>query len=135
MHSSAPSACQCSMSTSDLDCQASGATTTWLCSKKGAISRLLKHPPRGADVYVEDEAELSLFPTLTRMWMRRGQQRKIRAPGVHPPKREEYAATDWRSGKVVRIRALRRTAEAFCQLAEKCLQRSARRKRRVILVV
>jgi transposase len=95
----------------------------------------LRHPPRGADVYVEDEAKLSLFPTLTRMWMRRGQQRKIRAPGVHPPKREEYAATDWRSGQVVRIRALRRTAAAFCQLAEQCLQRSARRKRRVILVV
>src|SRR5512147_393972 len=135
MHSSAPSACQCSMSTSDLDCQASGATTTWVCSKKGAISRLLKHPPRGADVYVQDEAELSLFPTLTRMWMLRGKQRKIRAPGVHPPKRHECAATDWRTGTIVRIRSKKRNAEAFCRLARKCLTRSARRKRRVIIVV
>src|SRR5512147_701763 len=134
MHSSAPSACQCSMSTSDLDCQASGATTTWLCSKKGAISRLLKHPPRGADVYVEDEAELSLFPTLTRMWMVRGQQRKIRAPGVHPPKRHECAATDWRTGEIVRIRSKKRDAEAFCKLVDKCMARSASRKRRVIMV-
>jgi hypothetical protein len=53
---------------------------------------------------VQDEAELSLFPTLTRMWMLRGQQRKIRAPGVRPPKRHECAATDWRTGEIVRIR-------------------------------
>lgn len=96
---------------------------------------MLNDPPRGADLYVQDEAELSLFPTLTRMWMLRGQQRKIRAPGVRPPKRQECAATDWRSGKIVRIRAEKRNAAAFCQLVEQCMARSARRKRRVILVV
>jgi hypothetical protein len=96
---------------------------------------LLNHPPRGADVYVQDEAELSLFPTLTRMWMLRGQQRKIRAPGVHPPKRHECAATDWRKGEIVRVRAEKRNAAAFCQLVEECMARSARRKRRVIMVV
>jgi hypothetical protein len=96
---------------------------------------LLNHPPSGADLYVQDEAELSLFPTLTRMWMLRGHQRKIRAPGVHPPKRQECAATDWRTGKIVRIRAEKRNAAAFCQLVEKCVARSARRKRRVIMVV
>lgn len=78
---------------------------------------------------------MSLFPTLTRMWMLRGNQRKIRAPGVHPPKRHECAATDWRTGAIVRIRAKKRNAEAFCRLAEKCLTRSARRKRRVIIIV
>jgi hypothetical protein len=77
---------------------------------------------------------MSLFPTLTRMWMIRGQQRKIRAPGVHPPKRHECAATDWRTGAIVRIRSKKRDAAAFCRLAKKCLARSARRKRRVILV-
>lgn len=77
---------------------------------------------------------MSLFPTLTRMWMLRGHQRKIRAPGVHPPKRHECAATDWRTGHIVRIRTEKRDAEAFCRLAQKCLKRSARRKRRVILV-
>jgi transposase len=75
---------------------------------------------------------LSLFPTLTRMWMPRGRQKKIRAPGVHPPKRHECAATDWRTGEIVRGR--RRDAETFCRLVEACLQRSARRKRRVIMV-
>jgi transposase len=94
----------------------------------------LQHPPRGADVYVQDEAELSLFPTLTRMWMLRGQQRKIRAPGVRPPKRHECAATDWRTGEIVRVRLEKRDAKAFCRMVEKCMARSAGRKRRVIIV-
>jgi hypothetical protein len=122
------------MSASNLDGQTSGTTTSWLRSKKGALSRLLKQPPQGADVYVQDEAEMSLFPTW-RMWMLRGKQRKIRAPGVHPPKRHECAATDWRTGTIVRIRSEKRNAKAFCRLTEKCLTRSARRKRRVIIVV
>lgn len=78
---------------------------------------------------------MSLFQTLTRMWMVRGHQRRVCAPGVHPPKREEFAATDWRSGEIVRVRAEKRNAEAFCHLVEKCLERSGRRRRRVILVV
>lgn len=94
----------------------------------------MKHPPRGADVYVQDEAELSLFPTLTRTWMLRGQQRKVRAPGTRPPKRHECAATDWRTGDICKVRSKKRDAKAFCKLVEKCMRRSARRKRRVILV-
>jgi transposase len=86
------------------------------------------------DVYVQDEAELSLFPTLKRCWMLRGHQRKVRAPGQHPPKRQEYGATDWRTGEIVRVRAKKRNAQAFCRLVEKCVQRSAKRKRRVIIV-
>ena len=42
---------------------------------------------------------------------------------------------DWRTGMIVRIRSEKRNAKAFCRLAEKCLTRSARRKRRVIIVV
>jgi hypothetical protein len=67
--------------------------------------------------------------------MPRGQQRKIRAPGVSPAKRQEYAASDWRTGAIVHLRSARRDAQSFCQLAEQCLARSARRKRRVILLV
>jgi hypothetical protein len=78
----------------DLDGQALGPATAGVRAKKGGITRLLRHPPAGADVYVQDEAEQSLFPTLTRMWMLRGRQKKVRAPGVHPPKRHECAATD-----------------------------------------
>ena len=134
MHSSAPSTDRCRLPEANLDRQVLGGATARLRSKKGVITRLLNHPPRGADVYVQDEAELSLFPTLTRMWMFRGQQRRIRAPGVRPPKRNECAATDWRTGDIVRIRTQKRNADAFCRLVEKCLARSARRKRRVIVV-
>ena len=77
---------------------------------------------------------MSTFKT-KRMWMLRRAQRKIRAPGVHPPKRHECAATDWRTGKIVRIRTEKRNAKAFCHLAEKCMTRSARRKRPVSMVV
>ncbi len=94
----------------------------------------MNHPPRGADVYVQDEVELSLFPTLTRTWMKRGQQKKIKAPGVRPPKRHEVAATDWRTGDSVRVRSEKRNAEAFCQMIEACMARSAHRKRRVMVV-
>jgi hypothetical protein len=94
----------------------------------------LRHPPRGADVYVQDEAELSLFPMLTRTWMLRGRQKRVRAPGVHPPKRHESAATDWRTGDIVRVRGEKRDTATFCRLLEACLERSARRKRRVIVV-
>lgn len=66
--------------------------------------------------------------------MIRGRQKKIRAPGVRPPKRQECAATDWRTGDIVRIRAEKRNAAAFCRLVETCLRRSARRHRRVIIV-
>ena len=77
---------------------------------------------------------MSLFPTLTRTWMPRGQQRKIKAPGVKAPKRYEVAATDWRTGDIVRVRNDKRNAEAFCRMIEGCMTRSASRKRRVILV-
>lgn len=83
---------------------------------------------------MQDEAELSLLPTLTRMWMLRGHQTKIRAPGVQPPKRHECAATDWRKGHIVRVRSEKRDAAAFCRLLDKCVARSARRKRRAIVV-
>src|SRR5262245_31758700 len=123
-----------SLPPADLDGQASGPATAWVRAKKGALTRLLRHPPRGADVYVQDEAELSLFPTLTRTWMLRGHQKKVRAPGVKPPKRQECAATDWRTGAIVRVRGAKRDAVTFGRLLEACLARSARRKRRVIMV-
>lgn len=78
---------------------------------------------------------MSLFPTITRMWMRRGHQRKVKAPGVSPVKRHEVAAVDWRTGDIVRVRSDKRNAQAFCKLVDKCMIRSALRKRRVIIVL
>ncbi|HUI90074.1 MAG TPA: hypothetical protein VLX61_15250 [Anaerolineales bacterium] len=82
----------------------------------------------------QDEAELSLFPAWKRCWMVRGHQCKERAPGVYPPKWQECGATNWRTGAIVPVRAKKRNAVAFCRLAEKCMQRSAKRKRQVIIV-
>jgi len=68
------------------------------------------------------------------MWMIRGLQRKVPAPGVSPPKCYEFLAVDWRSGKIIRLQSKKRNSHAFCRLVERCLGRSARRKRRVIVV-
>jgi hypothetical protein len=65
----------------------------------------------------------------------RGQQRKIRAPGVRPPKRHEYGAVDWRTSDLVQMRAANRDSEGFCRLVEKCMARSAARKRKVVMIV
>ena len=78
---------------------------------------------------------MSTFPTLTRTWMKRAQQRKVKAPGVSPRKRHEVAAVDWRVGDIVRVQADKRNAQSFCDLVDACVKRSARRKRRVIMVV
>src|SRR5262252_500721 len=134
VHPPAPARAGLRLPPPDLDGQAPGPGAAGLRAKKGALTRLLRHPPRGADVYVQDEAELSLFPTLTRMWMLRGRQKKVRARGVHPPKRHECAATDWRTGDIVRVRGDKRDAVTFCRLLEACRARSGRRKRRVIMV-
>jgi hypothetical protein len=36
-----------------------------------------------ADLYGQDQADLALFPTLTRTWMKKGQQLRVRAPGTN----------------------------------------------------
>ena len=37
-------------------------------------------------------------------------------PGVHPPQRHERAATDGRTGDIVRVRGEERGAATFCRL-------------------
>ena len=102
--------------------------------KRRAVKRLLRRPPRSCDVYVQDEAQMSLFPTLTRMWMPRGKQRRILAPGVSPPKRYESVAIDWRNGCLLKIRGPKRNADIFCAVVEQCVGRSRHRKRRAIIL-
>lgn len=98
------------------------------------MRQILRHPPRGLDVYVQDEAELALHPTLTRMWMKRGHQCKIPAPGTNV-KRHENAASDWRTGDIVRARSDHRDAVTFCHVIDLCVARSARRRRRTLVIV
>ena len=84
-------------------------------------------------MYVEDETELALLPTLTRCWMRRGHQRKIPAPGTNQ-KRHLFAATDWRDGTIVRRYADRRDSPTFCALCDALVRRSRTRRRRALVL-
>jgi hypothetical protein len=52
-----------------------------------------------ADLYLQDEVELALHPTLTRVWSRSGRagQRRVQAPGSNA-KRYGFGLVDWRDG-------------------------------------
>lgn len=66
--------------------------------------------------------------------MKRGHQRKIPAPGTNV-KRHENAATDWRTGDIVRARSEHRDAVTFCHVIDLCVARSAQRRRRTLVIV
>jgi hypothetical protein len=87
-----------------------------------------------ADLYVEDEADLALLPTLTRTWMPRGHQLKVRAPGSNE-KRSVAAATDLGDGTVLWRTDERRCALQFGLLLQRCVARSLARRRLAILLV
>lgn len=97
----------------------------WLCD-------LLR---RGrADLYALDEADLCLLPSLTSTWMKRGQQRKVRAPGTNQ-KRSVAAAVDIGDGEIQWRTDERRCAVQFGLLGTQCIVRSRRRRRLAILLV
>jgi hypothetical protein len=52
-----------------------------------------------ADLYLQDEVEVALHPTLTRVWCPRGRrgQRLVEAPGKNA-KRYGFGLVDWREG-------------------------------------
>jgi len=66
---------------------------------------LPEDPPRllgllgRADLCLQDEVEVALHPTLTRVWSRRGHagQRLVQAPGNNA-KRYGFGLVDWRDG-------------------------------------
>ena len=87
-----------------------------------------------ADLYVEDEADLSLLPTLTRTWMRVSEQLQVRAPGTNE-KRSVAAATDVGDGGLLWRTDERRCAVQFGLLLQQCVTRSTKRRRLAILLV
>jgi len=52
-----------------------------------------------ADLYLQDEVEVALHPTLTRVWSRAGRsgQRRVQAPGSNA-KQYGFGLVDWRDG-------------------------------------
>lgn len=79
-----------------------------------------------ADLYGQDEADLSLLPTLTRTWMRRGQQLRVPAPGTNR-KCSVSAAVDLAEGWLWWFTHPKRCAVQFgvtlCALAKRSTSR------------
>lgn len=86
-----------------------------------------------ADLYSQDEADLSLLPTLTRTWMVRGEQHKVKAPGTNE-KRSVSAAIDLAIGTPLWRTDDRRCADQFCATLHQCAERSTVQGRLAVLL-
>jgi hypothetical protein len=89
-----------------------------------------------ADVYLQDEVEVALHPTLTRVWCRRGRrgQRLVEAPGTNR-KRHGFGLVDWRDGWFDWRLAEGRRAAPFCAQLRRALARSAARGRVALVLL
>jgi transposase len=88
-----------------------------------------------ADLYLQDEVQLALHPTLTRVWCRRGRrgQRLVAAPGENRTC-YGFGLVDWRDGWFDGRLAPRRTADAFCAQVRAAVARSRARGRVAIVI-
>jgi transposase len=96
---------------------------------------LMRLLPR-ADVYLQDEVEVALHPTLTRVWCPKGRrgQRLVEAPGNN---RKEYGfgLVDWRDGWFDWQRAPGRRAVPFCAQLRRAVERSQARGRIALVLL
>ena len=99
------------------------------------LPRLLALLP-GADLYLQDEVEVALHPTLSRVWCRRGRrgQRLVEAPGKND-KRYGFGLVDWREGWFDWSLETGRCAAPFCAQLRRALARSARRDRIAVVLL
>jgi transposase len=88
-----------------------------------------------ADLYLQDEVEVALHPTLTRVWSRVGRagQRLVQAPGKNA-KRYGFGLVDWRDGHLDFDLAEGRRAAPFCDQLRRAVARS-RQRGRVAMVI
>ena len=98
------------------------------------LPRLLGRLPR-ADLYLQDEVDIALLPTLTRVWSRRGRrgQRHVETPGTNA-KQYGFGLVDWRDGWVDWALAPGRRAAPFCDQLRRAVARS-RQRGRIALVL
>jgi hypothetical protein len=99
------------------------------------LPRLLALLPR-ADLYLQDEVELALHPTLTRVWSRKGRrgQRLVEAPGTNR-KKHGFGLVDWRDGWLDWDLADGRRAVPFCAQLRRAVARSTARGRLALVIV
>ena len=89
-----------------------------------------------ADLYLQDEVEVALHPTLTRVWSRVGRsgQRLVQAPGKND-KRCGFGLVDWRDGTLDFQLADGRRAVPFCGQLRRAVARSRSRGRIAMVVL
>jgi hypothetical protein len=89
-----------------------------------------------ADLYLQDEVELALHPTLTRVWSRvgRGGQRLVQAPGDNA-KRYGFGLVDWREGHLDFSLAEGRRAAPLCVALRRAVERSQARGRIAMVIL
>lgn len=90
----------------------------------------------GADVYLQDEVEVALHPTLTRVWCRKGRrgQRLVEAPGNNA-KEYGFGLVDWRDGWLDWRRAPTRSAPPLCAQLRRAVERSQARGRIALVLL
>lgn len=83
-----------------------------------------------ADLYLQDEVEVALHPTLTRVWSQRGRagQRRVQAPGNNA-KQYGFGLVDWRDGHLDWQVADGRRAVPLCAQLRRAVARSRSRGR------
>lgn len=91
------------------------------------VPELLRLLPQ-ADLYVQDEVQIALHPTLTRVWSPKGHrgQRLVRAPGSNQ-KCYGFGQVDWRDGELCFGFSPRRDADTFCLQLDDAVARSSER--------
>jgi transposase len=89
-----------------------------------------------ADLYLQDEVEVALHPTLTRVWSRAGRsgQRLVQAPGKNY-KRCGFGLVDWRDGYLDFELADGRRAAPFCAQLRRVVARSRSRGRIAMVIL
>jgi len=98
------------------------------------VGDLLGLLPR-ADLYLQDEVQFDLHPTLTRVWCRKGRhgQRRVEAPGNNE-KVHGFGLADWRDGWFDGEIAPKRAAAPFCEQLRRAVARSQARGRIAIVL-
>ncbi len=88
-----------------------------------------------ADLYLQDEVDIALLPTLTRVWCRKGRrgQRYVETPGQNA-KQYGFGLVDWRDGWCDWALAPRRRAEPFCDQLRRAVARSHQRGRKALVL-
>jgi hypothetical protein len=88
-----------------------------------------------ADLYVQDEVQTALHPTLTRAWSRKGKrgQRRVEAPGRNQTF-YGFGALDWREGWLCFGFSRSRDADTFCRQLDAGVGRSKARGRVAIVL-